>query len=75
MPDRAGLWKAWFMRMFEGELLPKEPAVPPEVHIHKGQQVRYTFAEMAKRNAAYKVKLATWKKSNTVITHPIVHYV
>jgi hypothetical protein len=64
--NHAGLWKAWFMRMMEGELLPKKPAEPSEDHIQAGQKVPYTPAEMVKRTEAYKVKLATWEQSNQV---------
>ena len=58
------------MRMFEGELLPKMPPVPPEVHIRAGEQVPYTPAEIEKRTAAYIVKKATWEKSNKVNSKP-----
>jgi hypothetical protein len=63
---RAGLWKAWFLRMFRGEMLPKMPKVPAEFHKKNKVTVPYTLEEMRIRNANYDIKKATWDKTMQV---------
>lgn len=66
-PLNAGLWKAWFLPMMRGEMLPKMPTEPPVLHIRAGETVPYTPEEQAERTAAYKIKKATWDKTMKVI--------
>lgn len=71
----AGLWKAWFLPMFRGEMLPSMPKEPPHVHIRAGEEVSYTSAEMERRTATYNVKKATWDKTmKVVIILTLVYY-
>jgi uncharacterized protein (DUF342 family) len=64
----AGLWKAWFLPMFRGgEMLPAMPKVPPEVHIHQGEQVPYTDEEIIQRTADYDRRMVVWNKTMKVI--------
>jgi hypothetical protein len=62
----AGVWKAWFLRMLRGEMLPVMPVVPPEFHKHAGETVPYTLEEMEIRNEQYNIKKATWDKTMKV---------
>ena len=62
----AGLWKAWFLKMFRGEMMPMMPKVPPEFHKRAGQSVPYTAEEKKIRTANYKIKKATWDKTMQV---------
>jgi len=62
----AGLWKAWFLKMFRGEMLPAKPREPAEFHKQAGETVPYTLEEMRIRNAEYKIKKATWDKTMKV---------
>jgi len=63
----AGLWKAYFLPMFRGEITPSMPKEPPNVHIRDRKEVPYTPEEMRIRNAKYKVKKATWDKTMKVV--------
>jgi hypothetical protein len=64
---RAGLWKAYFLPMFKGEITPCMPKEPPNVHIRDRKEVPYTPEEMKVRTAAYTYKKATWDKTMKVL--------
>ena len=63
---RSGVWKAWFLRMFKGEMLPIMPKEPPKVHKKNKVVVPYTPEEIRIRAAQYKIKMATWDKTMKV---------
>jgi hypothetical protein len=70
---RAGVWKAWFLPLLQGESQPAMPKPPPTEHKQQGVVVPYTDEEMEQRKAKYNKAMETWTETVEVHTHYVCY--